>query len=167
MDIDDPHLVIRAAGAEAAAGLAAALALRAEVLAMTAKSRRSVLAPAEPGGLAPALRLGLAVRMAAANAEPGLEAAYRALGEVDAAVADAAGALPAAARLGALVRHVDLVTERPRAATAADIAALGAAGWDTADIVRLSQLVAFVSYEVRLVRGLRLMAEHGRKGVAA
>jgi uncharacterized protein YciW len=37
--------------------------------------------------------------------------------------------------------------------------ALRTAGLDDADIVRLSELIAFVSYQIRVVAGLRLMAE--------
>jgi uncharacterized protein YciW len=36
---------------------------------------------------------------------------------------------------------------------------LQSAGIADADIVRLSELIAFVSYQIRLVAGLRLMAE--------
>ena len=39
------------------------------------------------------------------------------------------------------------------------IAALAAAGISEDDIVRLSQLIAFVNYQVRLVTGLRLMED--------
>jgi uncharacterized protein YciW len=63
------------------------------------------------------------------------------------------------ARLKAIIRHTDLITTNPKEATAEDIAALRAAGLDDADIVRLSELIAFVSYQVRVVAGLRLMAE--------
>jgi uncharacterized protein YciW len=60
------------------------------------------------------------------------------------------------ARLAAILRHVDMVTRTPRQATRADIEALKAAGVEEADIVRLSELVAFVSYQARVIAGLRL-----------
>lgn len=160
MSIDDPALPVRAAGADGAAHLEAALELRQEVLAMTAKSRRSVLLPAEPGGLAHGFRLGLAARMARQNGDSALAEVYAALGDVDTRVADPA-AMPGEPHLEALVRHADLVATRPKDATAADVAKLAAAGIAEADVVRLSQLVAFVAYEVRLVAGLRLLASRG------
>ena len=39
------------------------------------------------------------------------------------------------------------------------VLALRTAGLDDSDIVRLSELSAFVSYQIRVVAGLRLMAE--------
>jgi uncharacterized protein YciW len=59
--------------------------------------------------------------------------------------------------MAAMLRHVDLVTCSPKDATRADIVALQRAGVADADIVRLSQLIAFVNYQVRVVAGLRLM----------
>ena len=40
-----------------------------------------------------------------------------------------------------------------------DIAALKAAGVGEADIVRLSELAAFVNYQLRVVAGLKLLKE--------
>jgi uncharacterized protein YciW len=63
------------------------------------------------------------------------------------------------ARAKAILRHTDLVTLNPKEATPDDVLALRTAGLDDADIVRLSELIAFVSYQIRVVAGLRLMAE--------
>ena len=60
-------------------------------------------------------------------------------------------------RLAAILRHTDLVTTNVKAAAASDIAALTDAGVSEDDIVRLSELIAFVSYQIRLTVGLRLM----------
>ena len=57
----------------------------------------------------------------------------------------------------AILRHVDLVTRSPRDATAADISALRDAGIDDPDIVRLSGLISFLAFQVRLLAGLELM----------
>ena len=62
-------------------------------------------------------------------------------------------------RLKAIVRHTDLVTLNPKTAVAGDVAALQSIGMNDPDIVRLSQLIAFVSYQIRVVQSLRLMAE--------
>ena len=62
-------------------------------------------------------------------------------------------------RLKASIRHTDLVTLNPKDATEGDITALRSVGLGDADIVRLSELIAFISYQVRVVAGLRLIAE--------
>ena len=59
----------------------------------------------------------------------------------------------------ALLRHTDLLTERPTEADAADIATLRAAGLSTLEIVTLSQLIAFVAYQVRVLATLRAFGE--------
>ena len=49
------------------------------------------------------------------------------------------------------------MTTDTKSVVAADIAALVSAGVPEDDIVRLSELVAFVNYQVRLTIGFRLM----------
>jgi uncharacterized protein YciW len=46
----------------------------------------------------------------------------------------------------------------PRDATQAALQALLDAGWSTTDIVTLSQIVAFLSFQIRAVTGLRALA---------
>ena len=62
-------------------------------------------------------------------------------------------------RLRAILRHVDLVTRRPRDATGHDIAALAAQGLDDRDIVTLAGLIAFVNFQILVVAGLRMLGE--------
>ena len=62
------------------------------------------------------------------------------------------------ARLVAAFEHAHLLVFRPRDAAAADMKALLAAGWSTTGIVTFSQLVAFLSFQVRVVSGLRTLA---------
>ena len=52
----------------------------------------------------------------------------------------------------------DQVATRPSAITAADIQNLQDAGIADADIVRLTELNAFLAYQIRLDAGLALMA---------
>lgn len=63
------------------------------------------------------------------------------------------------APLGAAIRHADLLTTRPAAAQPADLRALKDAGYAPAGILSLSQVVAFVSYQLRLIAGLRALGE--------
>ena len=53
-------------------------------------------------------------------------------------------------RLATALAHAHLLVFRPREARAGDIRALVAAGWSADDIVRLSQLVAFLTFQLRL-----------------
>ena len=51
-----------------------------------------------------------------------------------------------------------LVAAAPGTATPADLDALRIAGLGPADIVAVTQIVAFVSYQVRVVAGMRALA---------
>jgi CMD domain protein len=62
------------------------------------------------------------------------------------------------ARLTAAFEHVHLLVFRLRDSNSAALQALLDAGWLTNDIVTLSQLVAFLSFQIRTVGGLRTLA---------
>ena len=62
------------------------------------------------------------------------------------------------ARLVAALEHAHLLVFRPRDAASADMKGLLAAGWSATGIVTFSQLVAFLSFQVRVVSGLRTLA---------
>src|SRR4051812_41398538 len=71
-------------------------------------------------------------------------------------------------RLVAAFEHAHLLVFRPRDAAVADMKALLAAGWSNTGIVTFSQLVAFLSFQVRVVTGLRVLgASLGRAANAA
>jgi len=128
-----------------------AMAARAALMQASQANYDAVLTPQDPGGLSQPLRFALAARVARLGGDSKLAAHYvagGALAETDASWHDAL--------MIAILRHVDLIATSPRDATQADIAALQAAGVPTGDIVRLSQLIAFVSYQLRLIAGLRL-----------
>lgn len=59
------------------------------------------------------------------------------------------------ARLSAALEHAHLLTLHPRDASADALQALLAAGWTTTGVVTLSQLVAFLGFQIRVVTGLR------------
>ena len=65
-------------------------------------------------------------------------------------------------RLTAALEHVHMLVFHPRDATSAALRALLDAGWSTTDVVTLSQIVAFLSFQIRVVAGLRTLA--GRPG---
>ncbi|PFG20159.1 CMD domain protein [Serinibacter salmoneus] len=67
------------------------------------------------------------------------------------------------APLAAAIDHAALLVLRPREAAPADLARLTGAGWDTTAIVTLSQLVSFLTYQVRIVAGLTVLQETSSK----
>ncbi len=67
------------------------------------------------------------------------------------------GAEVLGARLGSALNHAHLLVFRPREASRAALDTLLAAGWSADDIVTLSQLVAFLSFQIRVVSGLRTL----------
>lgn len=70
-------------------------------------------------------------------------------------------------RLGAALTHAHLLVFRPRDSSSAALQTLLNAGWSTDDIVTLSQLVAFLSFQIRVVTGLRALAQSEQQSVAA
>jgi len=61
-------------------------------------------------------------------------------------------------RLASAFEHVHMLVFHPRDAAPPSLQALLDAGWSTTDIVTLSQLVAFLSFQIRVVAGLRTLA---------
>lgn len=74
---------------------------------------------------------------------------YRVTPEVRAALGD---------RLSAALEQAHLLVLHPRDASQAGLQSLLDAGWSTTGIVVLSQLVAFLSFQIRVVSGLRAVA---------
>jgi CMD domain protein len=61
-------------------------------------------------------------------------------------------------RLTAALEHVHMLVFHPRDADAAALQKLLDAGWSNAGIVTLSQLVAFLAFQIRAAAGLRTLA---------
>ncbi len=113
-----------------------------------------LLSPQDPGGVSPAERALIAWRVADLSGHKALAAHYRAmLDHRDKTLADAA----TDARLATILDHVVRLTTAPGTATKAHIDALRATGLTERDIVAISQLVAFVAYQVRAAAGLALL----------
>ncbi len=113
-----------------------------------------LITPADPSGVSLAERAAVALRVASIEQDATLTAHYRArLRDVG---GSETGETP---RLAAILRHVTLITGTPGAATKADLDALLAAGLQPRDIVAIAQIVAFVSYQVRVTAGLRLLQQ--------
>ena len=137
--------------------LQAAISERADIFAMTQAAEDAVLRPVQPGGLSHELRHALAARIAAQNGLADLAARYAGgAGSELQPLCDPAY-LPEG-DLHGLVRFMDDVACTPRDVTADDVFHLQEGGTGDADIVRLTELNAFMAYQCRLIAGLRLMA---------
>jgi CMD domain protein len=146
--------------------LAALREQRSEVKRRTQSSYAALFGPLLLDGLTQTDRYAVALRVADLNASAALVAHYTACLEAeedDVAVPDAVeGVGPAAAlspRQEAMLRHAELLTQEPKAATPADLRKLAAHGLSEPEIVTLAQVVAFVNYQVRVVAGLALLGE--------
>lgn len=122
---------------------------------------QSVLAPQNDQGLTIDLRLALALRIATLNNDSALQQDY----QTQLAQYQLSESLQALARgdnnldepLATLARHSDLVTQSPAQATELNIRLLEQAGFNNPQIVALSELIAFVNFQTRVITGLRLL----------
>lgn len=79
-------------------------------------------------------------------------------GPVHRVAEDARAAL--GAKLAAAFEHVHMLVLHPRDAAPPSLQAMLDAGWSTTDVVVISQLVSFLSFQIRIVAGLRTLASH-------
>ena len=77
--------------------------------------------------------------------------------EMASAVSEGSAAEDPSGRLAAILKHVDLLVLNPVAATPDDLEALQGAGLSASEIVTVSQLIAFTSYQIRVYIGLTLL----------
>lgn len=121
-----------------------------------------ILSPREDGGLTPAERAAAALRVATLLRDPVLSAHYRArlaMLDPDGTLARTVegGARITELRWDAILAHVDLVTRGPGSAERKDIDNLLAAGLSSRAVVSLSQLIAYVNFQSRVLAGLRML----------
>jgi len=122
----------------------------------------AIFAPSDDGGLTRPERAAAALRIATLLRDGALEAHYRAR----LAALDPTGALAKTVegkaeltepRWDAIIAHVDLVTRGPGSAERKDIDNLLAAGLSSHAVVSLSQLIAYVNFQSRVLAGLRAL----------
>ena len=137
------------------AAASAAAQSRSNIFEMSRQAENAVIDPRDPGGFASGWRHAVAARIAILNALPDLAAHY--LADVtDPALRGLAD--PSAAgrddRERSVITFMDRVATQPRNVQAEEIEGLKAAGVAEADIVRLCELNAFMSYQCRVLAGL-------------
>ena len=138
---------------------------RAKVVAATQASHDGLLSPGV-AGISVAERAAAALLSCQLSRAPALAGHYQALLQQQGAEGVAwAGAITAGrwqsalpARLGTILGYTAKLIERPIDGDRAAVQALVQAGLSTPAIVALAQLIAFVSYQVRLVAGLQAIA---------
>jgi len=136
-------LLDRLAGITPGSRLDGLRALRPDVRAAGAGSEAAIFLG--PSGLTAGERHAVALHVAALHACAELAEHHRLL----------AGTSP---RLPAMLTHAEMLTLRPHVATPAAVQALAEAGLAPAEIVMLSQLIAYLAWQVRALHGLKLLA---------
>jgi uncharacterized protein YciW len=155
--MNNSDVIDRAAGLAPGDPLHATRRFRAKVVEATQASHDALLMQPVPG-LSPADRLRVAVHACEAAGATSLAGHYA---DLLASVDDDA---PASAALPAMLKFAARLTTDPRLSDRAAIAALKSAGLDDAAIVALAQLVAFLSYQQRVVAGLKALRASRRDG---
>jgi CMD domain protein len=122
----------------------------------------AIFSPRDDGGLTRAERAAAALRVATLLRDTVLSEHYRArLGALDAegtlAKTVEGGSRSTEPRWDAILAHVDLVTRGPGSAERRDIDNLLAAGLSSQAVVSLSQLIAYVNFQSRVLAGLRAL----------
>lgn len=137
-----------------------ALEARNNILQMTQQAEDAVLKPVDSGRWSHSLRAALAARIASQNGLAELAGHYASMVSDDACRSivniDEDGDTQG---LGHVVSFMDRVAVRPRDVVGTDISTLQTNGVSDADIVKLTELNAFMAYQVRLVAGLKLISQ--------
>jgi CMD domain protein len=165
-EADVPDVLNVFAGLAPDSALARLRAQRPDVVRYAQASYRVLLEPDDPGGVSHTERHLVALRVAVLTPGPVVAAWHRehlrSLGATDRMIAaiekfpDDPALSP---REEAILRHTDLLTHEPGAATPEHLNDLRAGGLSPRDIVTISQLIALLSFQVRVLTGLRLLAE--------
>ena len=153
-------IIIRAAGISEDDPTLEVLSQRSDLLELSEHAHNACLTPRDPGGITLEERAALASRMCVLNGESVLSEHYASMlpsGHALLSISQGGGNIGDNDRLHALIRHVDLVTNQPKDAVSEDIENLKEVGVAGPDIVRLSELIAFVNYQIRVVQGIRLI----------
>lgn len=163
-----PDVLDQLAGIGPTALLSGLRTQRADVARFAQGSYDALLDPPDPAGVSLVERGLIALHVAKISSSALLATHYRQrLVEHGAPVAsiDAAEQFPAgdvlSPRLVAILQHATLLVNEPHTATPTNLAQLQKYGLSSRDIVTISQLIAFLSFQVRILAGLQLLMEAG------
>jgi CMD domain protein len=165
-DAQSPDRINQLAGIDPGSRLAELRNQRLDVARFTQGSFEALLEPDDPAGVSRIERELVALRVAILTASTPLIVFHqRRLRELNvaptkiAAVEQSANHSEFTPRESAILCHVDRLTHEPRAATPANIDALRTQGLSADAIVSIAQLIAFLSFQLRLLAGLSLLTE--------
>jgi alkylhydroperoxidase domain protein/CMD domain protein len=167
-------VIAELSGIQPGSVLAELRAQRPEAMTHAQGSYAALFDPTEVRGLSRAERLAVALRVATLHNATAAAAHYRRrliglatnLMVIAAAEGDA-GAQPGSPRLQALLQHADLLSTRPSQAGPENLQALADVGLTTQAIVTLSQTIAFVGFQVRVIAILQLLGGTDRQTSSA
>jgi uncharacterized protein YciW len=150
-DVSDTDVIDRAAGLVPGDALYAARRFRAKVIEATQASHDALLEQ-RVDGLSTAERLRVAAHVCTIAGAASLAEHYETR-----LAADPGSEAPSSPALAAMLQFAAALTTDPRLGDRAALDRLKHAGLDDAAVVALAQLVAFVSYQLRVVAGLKAM----------
>jgi len=153
-----PDAIDRAAGLERDTPTYDVRDRRSEFLAGAEACRIGVLEPADDLGLSPEIRMAIGRRVARTSGNRRIVAAYP-LPKAPALAAFAEGGDPSDPYLAAIAAHADMIAREPGRSSAADLQHLLDAGLTVPQVIALSELLAFVCFQIRVVHGLALLKE--------
>lgn len=160
----DADLIDRLAGLEPGSSAFELRRQRPDVLARMQGAYDALFDPPVPGNLTLAERAAVGLRIARAAGDEVFAAHFRErlAGAAD-LIAAAEGPVSGEGRMALILAYADLVAQDPERTDPAAMARLRGLGFDSRDIVALTQLVAFMAYEIRVLAGLRILnQEAGR-----
>jgi uncharacterized protein YciW len=154
MSDGNPDVMDTLAGLPDSSAIAALRRQRPDVVRHLQGSDDAIFAPAHHGGFTRPEREAAASRVATLLRDSALEEHYQrrlvALGETNPLTG---------ARGESILAHIDYVTMTPDSAMQADLDRLLAAGLTPHAIVSLSQLIAYVNFQSRVLAGLRMLRD--------
>ncbi|MGP9538064.1 CMD domain protein [Brachybacterium sp. AOP43-C2-M15] len=163
MSEHDVDVIDHLAGEGDGGAIASLRSLRPQAREQAQRSYQVLLEPADPGSVPLRERYAVAAHVAGLHGPgPAAELYLENLRDEDPDLADLleAGESTGETHLDAGLAHADLLVLRPSEASPSHLRALEAAGWDADGIVTLSQLISFLTFQLRVAHGLRVLAEN-------
>lgn len=158
MTLTKPDILNTLAGIGDQSAIAQLRASRSETIGFAQASYLALLEPDDPGEVSRVEREAIGLRVATLERSQVVADFHTgrlvALGQDEAfiaAITDFPEGFTGSERLAAILRHIDLLTTTSRSGSEAAIASLRAAGLDAKQIVTISQLIAYLSYEIRMI----------------
>jgi CMD domain protein len=162
--VDQTDVINQLAGIEPGSAVDQVRRQRPETQRYAQGSYLALFEPDDPRGLTRVEREAIGLRVAVLESAPALAAYHRSRLETlgvspddIAAIVAGPGSESPPPRLRAILKHVDLLTLSPRDGSPKALAEMKKAGLAARDIVTISQIVAYLSYQIRMVALLQAM----------